>query len=53
MLKGNFVIFNMLAKYVPGDIKLKEIIHGRHRVVQIYTWAGSLNPKFTPSDSEG
>jgi hypothetical protein len=28
-----------------------EIIHGRHRVVQIYTWAGPLYSNFTPSDS--
>ena len=26
-----------------------EIIHGRHRVVQIYTWAGPLHSNFTPS----
>jgi RES domain-containing protein len=30
-----------------------EIIHGRHRVVQIYTWAGPLYSNFTLSDSEG
>jgi hypothetical protein len=27
--------------------------HGRHRVVQIYTWAGPLYSNFTPSESEG
>ena len=26
-----------------------EIIHGRHRVVQIYTWAGPLYSNFTLS----
>ena len=30
-----------------------EIIHGRHRGVQIYTWAGPLYSNFTPSESEG
>ena len=31
----------------------QEIIHGRHRVVQIYTCAGPLYSNFTPSESEG
>jgi hypothetical protein len=31
----------------------KEIIHGRHRVVQNDTWAGPLYSNFTPSESEG
>ena len=30
-----------------------EIIHGRHRVVQIYTWAGPLYLDFTPRFRSG
>jgi hypothetical protein len=31
----------MVKKYRICPIRI-EIIHGRHRVVQIYTWAGPL-----------
>ena len=48
-----FNIFNLfLIHILPGYDDNYEIIHGRHRVVQIYTWAGPLYSNFTPSDSE-
>ena len=34
-------ISRMVKSYRICPIRI-EIIHGRHRVVQIYTWAGSL-----------
>jgi hypothetical protein len=33
--------FTMVKNYRICPIRI-EIIHGRHRVVQIYTWAGPL-----------
>ena len=38
----------MVKNYGICPIRI-EIIHGRHRVVQIYTWAGPLYSNFTPS----
>ena len=41
----------MVKNYRIFPIRI-EIIHGRHRVVQMYTWAGPLYSNFTPSDQE-
>ena len=42
----------MVKKYRICPIRI-EIIHGRHRVVQIYTWAGPYILRFYPSLSLG
>jgi len=46
-------IFSNLSIKSACIYMIKEIIHGRHRVVHIYTWAGPLYSNFTLSDNEG